>query len=131
MNKNIIQKDILKIIKNLTQINEGHSGECGNFAIALNKLLNNIGTYYVIIDDYFFEDGFYHVALKINDVLYDFEGIQTEEYLMSKYGYDENYPETKFSSYEEDDENMILNKTESGSMATVEEIIVKYKENYK
>jgi len=58
---------------------EGHGfhGYCGKFAIDLNKVLGDIGEYFAAINVPISKlDGhwFGHVALKVDDVLYDIDG---------------------------------------------------------
>jgi len=64
----------------------GFSGDCGNFAIALNHHLGNIGKYFAGINTKLWDLNVYflgHVALKVNGVLYDINGVLDEEVLKS------------------------------------------------
>ena len=56
----------------------GVGGDCGNYAISLNKHLGGIGEYYGAINPHIWSTGDYwlgHVALKIDDTLFDLEQI--------------------------------------------------------
>lgn len=126
------KQQILNIIQKLSKINDGKDGHCGNFAVALNRLIGNTGKYWVMSDDVEPNARFYHVLLEVNDVLYDVDGVQTEEDVLLEYGSDENDDGLEFDVYplEDDCEWMVLSsRTDHGDEDTVEEILLKYKED--
>lgn len=64
----------------------GFSGDCFHFAYAFNQFLGGVGTYVAATNAYLNAQGvdFYgHVALKVNGVLYDFDGVIDEEDLLA------------------------------------------------
>lgn len=82
--------DILEIIKNYN--GTGNSGDCGNFAICLNKEIGGIGRYLGVINPTIWDLGEYrlnHVLLMVDNVMYDSGGIFTTD-KFSEYSSDEN-----------------------------------------
>ena len=62
-------------------------GDCGIFAIALNKILNNQGKYIAVVNDYEPEK-FYHVALKYGKDYIDGNGKVSKQELL-QHGYED------------------------------------------
>lgn len=70
----------MDIIEKLLELSCGHSGECGLFAVALKKSLNQESQLYALYHrDELKSIGYCHVVLKVEGTFYDFSGATTEE----------------------------------------------------
>lgn len=125
---------ILDVIQKLKTINEGQYGHCGNFAVALNRILNNIGKFWVVDDDIESEARFYHVVLKVSHKYYDADGIKTKKEIMDYYTSNENGDDPlTYVFYEVSPENeyLILNgSTDDGNEDVVKDILNKFYKNF-
>jgi hypothetical protein len=74
-----IENKIKNFIKEYS--GRGFAGDCGKFAIALNKYLGGVGEYVAAINTQIWELGEYwlgHVVLKVDNKLYDIDGEITD-----------------------------------------------------
>jgi hypothetical protein len=72
---NKTDKLVAKFMRNYK--GSGFSGDCGNFAIALNRYLGGIGEYLGAINSVLWKNGNHfigHVALKVGNDIYDYDG---------------------------------------------------------
>lgn len=112
---------ILEITQILSKLNQGNGGECGNFAVALKRILGE-GTLIAIFDSYYQGEGYHHVVLKVGRFLYDHSGRISRKDMMNQYAYDENYDDVKFWTQEVDEESAIR-RTDEGDEETVKKLI--------
>lgn len=136
-NKELTSDKILDIISKLSTINDGVSGECGNFAVALNRIILKLfgvsGSYVVMHDQIESMDRFYHVLLKVGKTMYDAEGIQTKKDVLLQYGSDENDSHLEFGLHElePNQEYMVLSsRTDAGNEQTVQSVVSTYFNKY-
>jgi hypothetical protein len=112
INKEYLE-DILTIFSNKFNY-DGSYGNCGVFAVALNKFLGGGGTYMVLVEPD--EPEYYsHVALKKDGILYDFDGITTKSKMKN------DYADGRGSFIETDDDDNVIKYTESKN--TEEELL--------
>lgn len=71
----------------------GGLGNCGVFAVALNKMLGNRGEYICVSCD---PEYFDHVAMRYGGKIYHHLGETTEDEMMSEYGWDEDDPDIEY-----------------------------------
>lgn len=81
-------EQVLALIGAVTGEVRGGGGNCGVFAIALNRALGNRGEYWAVIGDDD-PDRFYHVMLDYNNVTYDEAGVADREHLRESFSWDE------------------------------------------
>lgn len=81
-------RSILRAIQAISKTKETFYGNCGSFAIALNRILDRKGSFIVGTTDYE-EDAFYHVALKRGKQIFDGDGLTTKDSVLA-YARDDN-----------------------------------------
>jgi len=95
------RQDIIAAIKRISGKFHLNSGNCGVFAVALNKIFGGKGKYIAVVEEYE-PEYISHVALKYNNTLFDGNGVTTLKDMKS-YGFNEKHPKQHISFMEVDE----------------------------
>ena len=120
--KNKIKPDILSLINGVADKVDGASGNCGVFAVALNKALGGVGTYLALVEEYE-PEYLSHVVLQYAGKLYDATGEVTKKSIKEQYGDNPDHPDQKLHFTTVNESTAIHNTEPTTTVEVIAELL--------